>query len=67
MAEDGNLGFLFLKLPNGDVLISHHGRRATVLRKDKADWFVEDMGSMDSQAQQKEMARITGNYLRGNE
>jgi len=67
MEEDGDLGFSFMQLPNGDVLISHHGRRATILRKEKAGWFIEDIGCMDFRAQQQEMARLTGNYRRGNE
>lgn len=62
-----DLGFTFELLNNDDVVISHHGKRATVLRKDKSKWFLDDMGGMDFAAQQQEMARLTGNYRRGNE
>ncbi len=51
----------------GEVVITHHGRRATVLRGVAAARFladVEDSGSGDAQGL---MARVTGNYRRGNE
>lgn len=62
-----DLGFTFKRAKNGDVKISHHGRPATTLRGDKATWFLEDMETLDMASQQQEMARITGNYRRGNE
>ena len=62
-----NLGFTFLRQKNDDVVISHHGKRATVLRHEAAQFFIEDMAEMDFADQQQEMARITGNYKRGNE
>lgn len=48
----------------GEVVITHHGRRATVLRGAKAAAFLEDVESVDPQ---ELMARLTGNYRRGNE
>lgn len=57
-------GFSFSQRKNGDVVIMHHGRTATVLRGRKAESFlarVEDSGG------QELMARVTGNYKRGNE
>lgn len=49
---------------NGDVVISHHGRVATTLRGRRAEQFIEDV--IDEDAQEL-MARVTGNYKRGNE
>jgi len=47
-----------------EVVISHHGREAAVLRGDKAIKFVQDAEASDAQLL---MARLTGNYKRGNE
>ena len=47
-----------------EVVISHHGREAAVLRGDKAIKFVQDAESGDEQLL---MARLTGNYKHGNE
>ena len=65
--SESDLGFTFRKLKNGDVVISHQGRSATTLRGDRASDFLEDMQGTDLESQQQEMARITGNYRRGNE
>jgi hypothetical protein len=46
------------------VAISHHGRHATTLRGLRAKAFLEDVVSRDPQ---ELMARLTGNYRRGNE
>lgn len=46
------------------VMISHHGRIATTLRGRRAQVFLEDVESEDPQ---ELMARLTGNYRRGNE
>ena len=62
-----DLGFTFRRVKNGDVVVEHHARRAATLRGDKAAWFLQDMQDMDFDSQQQEMARITGNYKRGNE
>lgn len=47
-----------------EVVIFHHGRRATTLRGDRAAAFLVDVESGD---RQELMARLTGNYRRGNE
>jgi hypothetical protein len=47
-----------------EVVISHHGRRATVLRGTAAAQFLADVEDDD---EQELMARVTGNYRRGNE
>ena len=56
-------GFEFVER-GGEVVISHHGRRATVLRGGRASEFLEDVERSDPQ---ELMARVTGNYRRGNE
>lgn len=57
-------GFSWVQRKNGDVVIEHHGRVATVLRGAKAARFVDDVGESNDQ---ELMARLTGNYKRGNE
>ena len=57
--------FEWSRRKNGDVVISHHGRIATTLRGRRADEFVEDVD--DGRDGQELMARLTGNYKRGNE
>lgn len=57
-------GFAWQQRKNGDVVITHHGTTAAVLRGNKAQRFVDDVGD---QEEQELMARLTGNYKRGNE
>lgn len=47
-----------------EVLIWHHGRLTTTLRGQRADEFLGDVERSDPQ---ELMARMTGNYRRGNE
>lgn len=47
-----------------EVVITHRGRRASVLRGAKARAFLDDVEREDAQGL---MARLTGNYRRGNE
>lgn len=47
-----------------EVVITHHGAKATVLRGRRAADFLQDVESDDPQ---ELMARLTGNYRRGNE
>ena len=51
----------------GEVVISHHGRRATVLRGGAVSRFLADVEDADEPGGQELMARATGNYRRGNE
>lgn len=56
-------GFAFTT--RGDeVRISHHGRHATTLRGRAAAEFLDEVADGDPQLL---MARVTGNYRRGNE
>jgi hypothetical protein len=52
------------QLVGEDVVISHNGRRATTLRGAAARRFLTDVEVGDPQ---ELMARLTGNYKRGNE
>ena len=56
-------GFEFL-VRGEDVVITHHGKQATVLRGKRAADFLDEVASGDPQ---ELMARLTGNYRRGNE
>ncbi|MFC0673677.1 hypothetical protein [Brachybacterium hainanense] len=47
-----------------EVVITHHGRPAGTLRGRRAADFLEDVEDGDPQ---EIMARMTGNYRRGNE
>lgn len=64
---EGDLGFVYRARKSGQVVITHRGRRAAALRGDRAAEFLADMAGMDEPRRQQEMARITGNYRRGNE
>ncbi|MEX0827122.1 MAG: hypothetical protein WD184_10285 [Acidimicrobiia bacterium] len=58
------IGFTFATRKNGEVVISHHGRVATVLRGERAAKFLRAIATGDPQ---HVMARATGDYKRGNE
>jgi hypothetical protein len=64
---DGDLGFSFTTRKNGDVVIAHHGRDATTLRGRQARSFLAVCETADARTVQQRMARLTGNYKRGNE
>jgi hypothetical protein len=57
-------GFTYRLRKNGDVELLHDGRPAGVLRGDVAARFLIDVATGDPQ---ELMARLTGNYKRGNE
>lgn len=62
----GPEGFAY-EVRGSEVVISHHGRRATVLRGGAAARFLADVEEGDETVGQELMARVTGNYRRGNE
>lgn len=62
-----NFLFSFKVTKRGEVLIFHHGMVATTLRGTKAQSFLAETERSDDDAQQQLMARLTGNYKRGNE
>lgn len=49
----------------GDLVITHHGRRAAVLRGARADEFLDAIAAGGDP--QLLMAKATGNYKHGNE
>jgi hypothetical protein len=58
-------GFTFEARKSGEVVIRHHGRLTAVLRGRTAARFLAEVeAGTDEQAR---MARLTGNYKRGNE
>jgi hypothetical protein len=63
----GPTGFTFRRMKNGDVQVGHHGRLACTLRGREAADFLVEMHGADDASQQHAMARLTGNYKRGNE
>lgn len=56
--------FEFEQLSDGSIRITHHGKPATTLRGGRASEFLRDVEDDDPQ---ELMARLTGNYKRGNE
>jgi hypothetical protein len=64
---DGDLGFTHRKRGNGDIEILRHGRVAVSLRGRDALEFADEVGQCPEAEAQQLMARVTGNYRRGNE
>jgi hypothetical protein len=62
-----DLGFSFQTRKDGAVTISRGGRAVTVLRGVPAQRFLAKAQDASVAAQQQLMARVTGNYKRGNE
>ncbi len=62
-----NLGFVHAVAKNGTVLIRREGQLVTSLRGAKATAFLKKIDALDFFGQQHWMARMTGNYKRGNE
>lgn len=62
-----DLGFSYRARRNGELEILHHGRLASTLRGNDADDFLAEVEAADEEDAQQLMARITGNYKRGNE
>jgi hypothetical protein len=56
-------GFRY-EVRGSEVVVTHHGKRATTLRGAAAARFLRQVESRDPQHL---MARVTGNYKRGNE
>lgn len=60
-------GFELRRRKNGEVVISHHGTIATVLRGAPAARLLVRMDSADDSTIQHLLALATGNYKRGTE
>jgi hypothetical protein len=61
------LGVSFRATANGTVLVRLGGRLVATLRGTAARRFLVDLSDTSPAVQQQWMARITGNYRRGNE
>jgi hypothetical protein len=64
---DGDLGFSYRATKRGEVFVHHRGKLATTLRGTAAADFLLEVGGAGTDEQQQIMARVTGNYRRGNE
>ncbi|MCB0751870.1 MAG: hypothetical protein KDC52_10380 [Ignavibacteriae bacterium] len=62
-----DLGFTFIKNKKQEIIINRYGNKITVLRNKKALEFIEDIKFLNFEDQQQLIARLTGNYKRGNE
>lgn len=65
--DSSDLGFTWQRMKNGEVRVMHHGRLASTLRGRDADEFLAEADGGDEASLQQTMARLTGNYKRGNE
>jgi hypothetical protein len=66
-SNEDDLGFAYVEESGLEVKIFHHGRFATVLRNLAATKFLAEVLVSSFAEQQQMMARVTGNYKRGNE
>lgn len=62
-----DLGFRYRVRKGGEVEVTHHGRLAVTLRGSQAAAFLAEAPVSTDAAAQQLMARLTGNYKRGNE
>lgn len=65
--EEGDLGFTWRAVASGAVVVSRHGRPVTILRGAVARSFLAAAEGVEPSAIQQRLARLTGNYRRGNE
>lgn len=65
--ERGDLGFDCQLSKNGDVRIMLNGKTVTTLSGGRANSFIKRLNTTSHSEQQKLMARMAGNYKRGNE
>ncbi len=66
-SDAGSLGFTWRASRSGEVVVARHGRPVTTLRGRAASEFLAVAASADAAAIQQRLARLTGNYRRGNE
>jgi hypothetical protein len=65
--EGQDLGFSHRVRKDGDVEVLHRGRVASTLRGNEAQDFLAQVEAGSESDAQRLMARISGNYKRGNE
>ncbi len=66
-ATPGDPGFTFRSRKGGSVEVLHQGRLAATLRGSAAQEFLLEVAGCEYSDAQQLMARLTGNYKRGNE
>ena len=59
--------FTFLSRADGTIVIRYHDAPVTLLRGKAAERFASRITDADPSAAQQLMARVTGNFKRGNE
>jgi hypothetical protein len=64
---ENDLGFVWHTAKNGELEIRHRGKYATKFSGAKAQRYSEQLEQSTFEEQQQLMARLTGNYKRGNE
>jgi hypothetical protein len=64
---EGDLGFSIQRRKNGELQVLHHGRLAATLRGEEAASLLDELATGSHADGQQLMARLTGNYKRGNE
>lgn len=66
-SHEADHGFSFRRTKDGQVFIRREGRIVVTLRGDAAGGFLSEIEGASIIEQQQAMARVTGNYKRGNE
>jgi hypothetical protein len=66
-SETDFTAFTYRSRKDGSVVILHHGRTAATLRGPDAEAFIREATDSATPDAQVLMARLTGNYKRGNE
>ncbi len=64
---EDDLGFTYSTNKNDDLEIRHHGKFATKFSRGKGAKLASQLDGAEFDKQQQLMARLTGNYKRGNE
>lgn len=64
---EGCLGFRFAENKAGDMDIWHHGKLVTHFKSSRAQKVLIQLDAKSFSQQQILLARLTGNYKRGNE
>jgi hypothetical protein len=59
--------FSYRALKNGSVLLEHHGRTVKTISGDAAERFLKRVASLEGLEEQLVLAKLTGNFKRGNE
>jgi hypothetical protein len=63
----GKEDFAYRARKDGSVAVSWRGRTVTILTEPQARRFLDRVSDASPPAAQLEMARVTGNFKRGNE